>query len=339
MRRRIITLGVFAISLISSLSWGEPAPAFDLQAHRGGIGLTVESTIASFSKGMSVGVATLEMDVQITEDHVAVITHDRRIDPAKCADTAPLRSGDPAFPYVGHLVKELTLAQIETMDCGSRTLPQFPRQQAAPGTKMPTLRSVLDLVREHGGGVTRMNIETKVEAASPSETAPRDEFVRIVADEVRRAGLARQVSIESFDWASLKLMRRIAPELPLVALTSPAFSADQTANNPWLGGIALDDFGGDIIAAAKSIGASEISPQYGEPQGGKLGDPGFTLLVTPQYVAHAHALGLQVVPWTCDQKADFAKLVDEGVDGTITNDPDVLREVLAEHGMPLPLPR
>lgn len=50
---------------------------FDLQSHRGGSGLTtVESTIASFSKGFEVGVSTLEMDVQITKDHQAVITHD-----------------------------------------------------------------------------------------------------------------------------------------------------------------------------------------------------------------------------------------------------------------------
>nr|WP_244431609.1 glycerophosphodiester phosphodiesterase family protein [Segniliparus rugosus] len=318
-----------AVSLsAASASDATPAEDFDLQAHRGGLGLTVESTIASFAKGMSVGVTTLEMDVQITKDRVAVITHDRKVDPSKC-------SGQ----YVGRFVKDLTLAQIETLDCGSKTLPQYPRQQAVPGAKMPTLRSVLALVRERGGGVTRMNIETKFEAGAPAETAPREEFVRIVADEVRRAGLAEQVTIESFDWGALKLMREVAPELPLVALSSPAFSADPTSDNPWLGGIALDDFGGDVAAAARSIGASAISPQYGDPQDGKLGDPGFELLVTPEYVAHAHDLGLKVIPWTVDDKATMAALVQSGVDGIITDYPDVLREVLAEHGMPLPQPR
>ncbi|MGL6235211.1 MAG: glycerophosphodiester phosphodiesterase family protein [Segniliparus sp.] len=322
-------LMVSAVSFgTASAASGSPAPDFDLQAHRGGLGLMVESTIDSFSKGLSVGVTTLEMDVQITKDHVAVITHDRKVDPAKCSGK-----------YVGRFIKDLTLAQVETLDCGSKTLPQYPRQQAAPGAKMPTLRSVLNLVRERGGGATRMNIETKVEAGAPSETAPREEFVRVVAEEIRRAGLVRQVTIESFDWGSLKLMRQIAPELPLVALSSPAFSADPTASNPWLGGIALDDFGGDVVAAAQSIGASAISPQYGDPQDGKIGDPGFELLVTPEYVAHAHDLGLKVIPWTVDDKATMAELVESGVDGIITDYPDVLREVLAERGMPLPQPR
>lgn len=341
------TMGsIRAALMVSAVSFGtasaghaSPSDDFDLQAHRGGLGLTVESTIAAFSKGLSVGVSTLEVPIRVTKDHIAVVTHDQRVDPAKCADTAPARPGDTDFPYVGKLVKDLTFAQIETLDCGSRALPEYPRQEAVPGAKMPTLRAVLALVRQRGGGVTRVDIQAKVEAAEPEETAPREEFARIIADELRRAGLMRQAMVESFDWGLLELLRTSTPELPLMALTSPEFSADPTSKNPWLGGVALDDFGGDIVAAAKSIGAYAISPQYSDPQESKIGDPGFTLLVTPEYVAHAHRLGMKVIPWTCDDKATMAALVDAGVDGMITNYPDVLREVLAERGMALPRPR
>ncbi|WP_245535285.1 glycerophosphodiester phosphodiesterase family protein [Segniliparus rotundus] len=312
------------VSLGAAADSGGPCAVFDLEAHRGGMGLTVESTLASFAKGLSVGVTTLEMDVQITKDHVAVITHDRKVDPSKC-------SGQ----YAGRFIKDLTFAQIETLDCGSKTLSNYPEQHAAPHAKMPALRSVLELARQRGPGATRLNIETKVEAAAPSETAPREEFVRIVAEEIRRAGLAGQAVIESFDWGALELMRRIAPELPLIALTSPAFCADETSRNPWLGGVALADFGGDAIAAAKSIGATAISPQYGDPQDGKLGDPGFRLLTTQEYVERAHAEGMKVIPWTVDDKATMAALVDSGADGIITDYPDALREVLAERDMPL----
>ena len=65
---------------------------FDLQAHRGGLGLRPESTLASFANGLEVGVRTLEMDVQITKDGQAAVTHDRKVDRTKCQDTAP------AFP-------------------------------------------------------------------------------------------------------------------------------------------------------------------------------------------------------------------------------------------------
>jgi glycerophosphoryl diester phosphodiesterase len=102
---------------------GEPAPKrgeFDLQAHRGGMGLRPESTLSSFGNGMQVGVSTLELDVQITEDGVAVVTHDRRVSPRPCQDTAPAVPGDPEYPYVGKYVKTLTLKQVKTLDCGTR---------------------------------------------------------------------------------------------------------------------------------------------------------------------------------------------------------------------------
>src|SRR5690349_7154816 len=102
---------------------------FDLQAHRGGIGLAVESTLASFAKGIETGVSTLEMDLQITKDGREVITHDRKISGQKCKDTAPVTPGDPSYPYVGKYIKDLTFDQVRSLDCGSQTLPQFPGQQ------------------------------------------------------------------------------------------------------------------------------------------------------------------------------------------------------------------
>ena len=110
-----------------------PDRTFDLQAHRGGLGLTVENTLASFGNALQLGVSTLELDVQITEDGQAVVTHDRKVNGAKCVDTAPATPGDPEYPYVGKYVNTLTLAQVRTLDCGSKTLPDFPGQQAVPG--------------------------------------------------------------------------------------------------------------------------------------------------------------------------------------------------------------
>lgn len=60
----------------------------------------------------------------------------------KCTDTHPVVSygsllhftfspmstkfpGDPMYPYVGKLIANLTLAQIKTLDCGSKRQPDF----------------------------------------------------------------------------------------------------------------------------------------------------------------------------------------------------------------------
>ena len=53
-------------------------------------------------------------------------------------------------------------------------------------------------------------------------------------------------------------------------------------------------------------------------------------------LAEAGALRLQVIPWTVNDRADMARLIQMGVSGIITDYPDRLRAVMAEKNMPLP---
>lgn len=217
--RRVAVAAIAAVTVLAGLpataghADGRSKPvrpdSFDLQAHRGGLGLRVENSLASFGNALQLGVSTLELDVQITEDGRAVVTHDRRVSGTKCVDTGPATSGDPEFPYVGRFVNTLTLAQVRTLDCGSRTLPDKPGQLAVPGSRMPLLSEVFALVKRYGADRVKLNVETKVEAGAPSETAPREQFVRVTVAEIRAAGLLGQVTIQSFDWGALRLMRRV----------------------------------------------------------------------------------------------------------------------------------
>jgi glycerophosphoryl diester phosphodiesterase len=298
--------------------------AFDLQAHRGGIGLTTEEQPAGFAKALELGVTTLELDTHVTHDGKVVVNHDRQVQAATCRDTAPATAGDPTFPYVGKLIKDLTLAQIKTLDCGYRQLPGFPQQEVVAGARIAELSEVFDVVRRHGAGGVTMNIETKVEAGSPDETAPRDVFVQTVHDEIARSGLARQVTIQSFDWGALAVMHRLEPTWPLVALSTPdLLEVGRPGGSPWLGGIDIDDDGGDVVTAAASVaGVTTLSPAYQS--------------VDRAMVDKAHGLGLKVVPWTVDDTTRAAALMDWGVDGIITNYPDRMRQLMQERGMPLP---
>lgn len=311
---------------------------FDLQAHRGGLGLTTESTPQGFAKALELGVTTLELDTQITEDEKVVVTHDRQISGQKCVDTAPAFAGDSEFPYVGDYIKNLTLAQVRTLNCGYQQLPGFPQQELVAGARIPELREVFDVVKDHKARQVTLNIETKVEAGAPEQTAPRELFVRRVHEEIEASGLAKQVTVQSFDWGSLMEMHRLAPTLPLVALTNHDFlQVGKPGASPWLGGIDADDFGGDFVAAAASIdGVTALSPNYGFPQSGKVGDAGFRFYPSEQMVTDAHARGLKVVPWTCDDPATIEALIDMGVDGIITDYPDRVRTILEDRGMRLP---
>jgi glycerophosphoryl diester phosphodiesterase len=312
---------------------------FDLQAHRGGSALTVENTLAAFGRALDLGVSTLELDTQITQDGYAVVTHDRDPDPRTCTDTSPATRGDPEYPYVPGVryIKDLTLAQVRTLDCGSTTLPEFPEQQASPGARMPLLSEVLDLVEQRHADDVVLNVELKVEAASPTETAPRDQFVDVVTRDVRDAGMLGQVTIESFDWGALMRVRQVQPDLPIIALTNgqPFLEVGRPGASPWLGGIDIDDFGGDVVAAVHSFGADALSPVHGSPDGG-VDAPGYVPFTTPAMVRSAHAAGMTVVPWTVNDAATMQSLIDIGVDGLITDRPDLLRDVMAENGLLLP---
>jgi glycerophosphoryl diester phosphodiesterase len=344
----LLSLGLDVGHAVSAPDATSLAPAhrrrhFDLQAHRGGLALRPENTLSSFGNALRLGVTTLELDVQITEDGAAVVTHDRRVDPVKCADTAPVVPADPEFPYVGKYVKNLTLAQVETLDCGTRrpadpaTDPFLPTLEMVPGSRMPVLSAVFDLVKRHRADGVKLNVETKVEAGAPDQTAPREQFVQVVAREVREAGFLDRVTIQSFDWGALMRMREVEPRLPIVALTNFDFlQTGQPGRSPWLGGLDIDDFGGDPLRAIESFGADAFSPVHGFPRNGKVTDPDYRPYVTAQMVAEAHRLGIEVVPWTIDDPATMAKLIDDGVDGIITDFPDRLRALMAERGFRLP---
>ncbi len=330
-----------SLTLVTTLvTPGPPAGRFDLQAHRGGLGMTTESTLQGFAKALRLGVSTLELDTQVTRDSHVVVTHDRQVSAQKCRDTAPLAPGDPQYPYVGKYIKDLTLAQIRTMDCGYQQLPGFAEQERVAGARIVELRDVFDLVKRLRADRVRLNIETKVEAGAPEQTAPRELFVRRVFEEIRRSRIERQVSVQSFDWGALRLMHRLAPRWPLVALTNYDFlQVGKPGASPWLGGLDVDDFGGDFVRAADAVpGVTTLSPNYGFPQNGKIGDPGFRLYPDQAMISQAHARGLTVIPWTCDDPATVAALMDLGVDGVITNYPNRVRQVMAERGLPLPRP-
>ncbi len=184
----------------------------------------------------------------------------------------------------------------------------------------------------------RLNVELKVEAGAPEQTAPRQQFVDVAVRAIRDAGMLRQVTIQSFDWGTLMAVQQAEPRLPVIALTNGQqfLQAGRPGASPWLGGIDIDDFGGDLVAAVDSFGADGISPVHGDPQNGGVGTPGYVPFTTAQMVDDAHAAGMTVVPWTVDDRATMQSLIDIGVDGLITDHPDLLREVLADNDLRLP---
>jgi glycerophosphoryl diester phosphodiesterase len=313
-----------------------PAPAnaapdsFDLQAHRGGRGETTEESLRAFAKALELGVSTLELDIVLSKDGQPMVWHDPVIQPEKCSDTGPLFPGDPLYPYVGKLVVDLTAAQLHTLDCGKR-LDGFPTAEVVTGNKIATLPAVFELVDAYHADV-RFNIETKIEADKPEESAAPQQFVDVILAAARAAGKLDRVEIQSFDWRTLPLVHRQEPSVPLVALW------DETTwvpGSPWLNGVDPAVVG-DPLQGAASIGANIASPGYSVPTGLTPKDPGFALVADRAFVDRAHAMGLKVIPWTINDPDTMNAQIDAGADGIITDYPTRLRQVMAQRGMPLP---
>ena len=296
--------------------------AFDLQSHRGGRGEWTENSLHAFTRSLELGVSTLELDTRLTGDGAVIVWHDTVMTAGKCADTAPVVPDDADFPYAGSAVASLSLAQIQTLDCGYQQLSGYPEQVNQPGSRIVQLADVFDLLEDRAAEGVRLNVETKVVEPGSAEMRAH---TRAVVDLIGSSGLAGRVTLQSFDWASLTLAQRLAPGLELVALANGEswLQTGQPGASPHLGGLDIDDFGGSVAHAAAALGFDALSPTYST--------------VTAQMIDDAHGLGLTVVPWTVSEPALMHALMDLGVDGLITDYPTRLRTVMAERGLDLPL--
>ena len=305
------------------------AQAFDLEGHRGTRGHRPENTLPAFALALSIGVDTLELDTGITKDGVVVISHNRSLSPdiTKGPDGAYLSAPGPA-------IHDLTFAELRRYDVGairpgSDYARQFPDQLPVPGTTLPTLDELARLVAKSGNARVRFNIETKLSPLAPDETVDPETFARRLVEVVRKSGIAPRTMIQSFDWRTLKIVQKIAPEIPTVCLTlergpDDTIQRGKPGASPWTAGLDVDDFGGSVPRLVKAAGCAVWSPLFRD--------------VTDAALAEAKSLGLQTVVWTVDAPDDMDALIARGVDGIITDYPDRLRAAMARHGLPLPAP-
>jgi glycerophosphoryl diester phosphodiesterase len=304
----------------------QAAAAFDLEGHRGARGLAPENTLAAFRRALAIGVTTLETDLAVTLDGVLVLSHDPRLNPdvVRGPDGAWIAAPGPA-------IHTLTLAELRRYDVGrldpaDKYAAQFPRQQAVDGERFPTLAELFALVRASGKAV-KLNVETKIDPTRRGDTVDAATFARLAVDAILDAGFLDRTTLQSFDWRTLREAQKLAPSLRTACLTIETAGNDTVhpvgdAPSPWTAGLDVRAYGGSVPKLAHAAGCAVWSP--------------FWRNATPERIAQAHALRLEVLPWTVNDTADMARLIDAGVDGLITDYPDRLRDVMAAKGLPLP---
>ena len=321
-------LALITTTLAAWLLLAAPASAFDLQGHRGARGLAPENTLASFARALAVGVHTLETDIAISRNGVLLISHDPTLNPdiTRGPDGQFLSARGPLIFKTD--LEELRRYDVGRLKPGTRYAQNYPDQQPADGARLPTLAELFALVKKSGDPELRLALETKLTPQAPDETAAPEPFARALIQAVRDAGLAKRTSILSFDWRTLAVVQREAPEIATVYLSAQQrwldnIGAGGSTASPWTAGLKYADHG-SVPKMIHAAGGRIWSVFHGDLDAAKLKE--------------AKALGLQVLTWTVNESAQIERALDLGVDGIVSDRPDRVREAMARRGMALPKP-
>jgi len=162
--------------------------------HRGASAYAPMNTLPAFELAADQGADGIELDVHLSKDGTLIVLHDFTV--------------DHTTNGIG-LVREMTLAELKTLDAGIKFKPTF------AGTRIPTLDEVFEHV---GHRFSIINVEIK------SETENTDGVEQITADTIRRHNMAGKVIVSSFNPLALRRFRQIAPEVPIGYLYAPDYT-------------------------------------------------------------------------------------------------------------------
>ena len=277
------------------------AVSINLQGHRGARGLAPENTLPGFVLALEHGMDTLELDVVLTRDQILVIHHDLATNPHLCQQT----NGDRLLPTpIAHLMA----SDLTTLDCGSRPHPRFPRQASAPGASPLTLRRFFNSIATYEANhprprPVRFNVELKLPSKAPSSVLQAT--AETVVTELRRATVLHRATVQSFELRVLPLVAALEPTIELSALFKP------TRWQLALLTMGLEANRSEIIEKALTLGVSTLSPHH--------------RYINGSFVHRVHQRGLKVIPWTVNDPDRIRTLLSLGVDGLISDYPDLLK--------------
>ncbi len=307
--RRLASLFIYL-----ALTYTAQCFATEIYAHRGGAGLTPENTLFAIQTALKIGVDVIDVDVGLTKDNIIVVHHDLHLNPnlTRTAKNTWLEKTGPA-------IQALTYQKLKQYDVGKRNpdcmscLKEFPLQAQLESAQIPTLQQVIQQLK-NANYQGRLQIEIKTEPGQPYSATPKA-IVTALIHVLRAEDYSPKVEIHSFDWRNLLLLQKLAPEITTSYLSDHAGLLKQSNYSHWLANYDIVALNISYPALISQLGAKIWCPNYKE--------------LTPKLLAEAKKLGIKVNVWTVDQPKDMQTMIAYGVDGIITNRPDVLRELLA----------
>ncbi len=276
--------------------YGFAQQKFDVQGKAGCRGIMPENTIAGMIKALELGVTTLEMDAVISKDRQVVLSqepyfnHEISLSP----DGKPIAFKDEKK----HNIYKMDYAEIKKYDVGSKKHPRFLGQQKFK-TYKPLLSEMIDsvetYVKLHRLAKPDYSIETKLIPKGDNEFQPDPEtYVELIMAIVIKKKIEKRVVIQSFDVRTLQYLHEKYPKIRTSLLIDEK-----------------EDFENNI----KELG---FNPTIYSP---------YSVLVGKTLVDKCHALGIKIIPWTINSTKDLTYLMNLGVDGIITDYPNIMGQL------------
>jgi glycerophosphoryl diester phosphodiesterase len=271
-------------------------PAFDTEGHRGARGLMPENTVPAMRKALELGVTTLEMDTHISKDGKVLLSHDPYINPEH--DLLPDGTEIPAADKKKYVLYEMNYESIKAFDAGSKFYDKFPKQEKIR-THKPLLTEVIDsaqaYIKEHNLPQVFYNIETKSKPAGDGKLHPApEEFVDLLMEVLEEKNITPWVMTQSFDVRTLQVMREKYPDVKTSLLVE------------------------NMKGLEANLEALGFTPTIYSPN---------HRLVTKKLVKECHARGIKVIPWTVNELDQMKRLKRKGVDGIISDYPNLFLEL------------
>jgi glycerophosphoryl diester phosphodiesterase len=276
----------------------EGVGVFDKQGHRGCRGLMPENTIPAMKAALDLAVTTLEMDVVITKDKKVILSHEPFFNHE--ISTKPDGSFVNEAEELSLNIYKMDYDEVKKYDVGMKAHPRFPKQQKFKVHK-PLLGDLLDSIQQYTTTSKRdlpyFNIETKTSPSTDNTYHPEPaEFVDLLMAVIKEKGIEARVIIQSFDFRTLQYLHKKYPTIKTAVLIED-----------------FDERG--LKDQLKRLGfiPTIYSPDY--------------KMVDEDLVKSCHEQNIKVIPWTVNDKANIERLKALGVDGIISDYPNLFNEV------------
>ena len=267
---------------------------FDLQGHRGSRGLMPENTVPAMFKAIDLEVTTLEMDVVFTKDNVAILSHEPFFN-HEISTKPDGNSVDESEERLLNIYK-MTFAQTQKYDVGTKAHTRFTKQQKISVSK-PSLATLIDSVENYITVTNKSKVFYNIETKTKPETdklfhpAPAA-FVDMLMKVIMQKKIEERVTIQSFDRRTLQYLHKKYPTIKTALLIE---ATDKNSFRKQL----------------KDLG---FIPTIYSPE---------SELVNQNLITECHKRNIQIIPWTVNDKKEMNKFKKMGVDGIISDYPDL----------------